>query len=379
MAKHPRDDDSPADDDADHPKSRERRSRPRYTPAQDVHMQQHVQMQPLARSLETKAVPLPDVVAPSLEGLEIHVQSPPPVSQDELVARLHDLLYQAGDKRRREPDEAVQLGDEVDIDVLGYAAGKLIPFSARTLVMELAPLPMLPGLAEGIAGFKVGGGGIVSVRLPDNYPATGLAGLPARFVVDVKAAWEVHPADPADPEQLKKLGLGDTLDAVMDNLAAAIDDEKGQALLIAAAERTLDALAARVTEEIPGEIVNEEIVRQWGGIEGQFLASKGFSDDELREALERWQTDGVTRAEAINRIKAALALKAIAERDGLTVEQEDARDFVRHVFEDTDFKPSAVKNALRTDRTAARAAILTAFQLKVIEHVMAHTRVVVDD
>jgi trigger factor len=97
------------------------------------------------------------VEAPSTEGLEVTVPAPPPLTQDELLRRFHELAREHAEVRNRLLDEAVALGDDVQLDVLGYSNGQLLPFSIRSnFWMELAPQEMLPGFADAIVGSGVG-------------------------------------------------------------------------------------------------------------------------------------------------------------------------------------------------------------------------------
>ncbi|HLM48769.1 MAG TPA: hypothetical protein VK458_33215, partial [Myxococcaceae bacterium] len=113
---------------------------------------------------------LPTAKAPSIEGIQVTVPQDAEISQEELLMRFHEIVRSRASTRDRAPGEPVQMGDTVIIDTLGYAAGQLIPFSARGgLELEMAPSDVLPGLCEGLVGTAVGSGQEVEVTLPDTY------------------------------------------------------------------------------------------------------------------------------------------------------------------------------------------------------------------
>src|SRR5579871_5516392 len=237
-----------------------------------------VENAPLAQSAASAKLTLPDIPAPSLADLEVTVPAGEPISEDALTARLEQLARSVADKRERELGEAVQPGDEVCLDLLGYANGRLIPFSARgQLWTGIAPAAMLPGFYEGLVGVPVGEGKRIELTLPDDYPVASLRGAAATFLADVRAAIEVRMPDPASPDFLQRAGRGDSLEAVMAGLLAELEAEERDERWVEAQDGVLDALLERARIEIPDELVNEEIHRRWTATEAPLLFEKDFT------------------------------------------------------------------------------------------------------
>src|SRR6218665_2491016 len=248
-----------------------------------------------------------NVVAPSLENLEVTVPHDLTVSQGELLLRFHELVRAHSPSRPRKNGEAVRMGDSVVLDTLGYAQGRLIPFSAR----------------RGVEGTPVGGSKQVDVVLPESYPVEALRGTPATFLVDVVSAREVKvPKDAESDAFVRKLGRGDTLEALMEALASDIADERADDAWLEAQERVLDELILRTEVAITPELVDEEIRRNWNTGEAPLLVSKNFGPDEMQESLDGWMTDPGTRLETERRLRIAYALRAIIERDGVKLTPE---------------------------------------------------------
>lgn len=330
---------------------------------------------PATRALSTAPVALPDVEAPSLEDLVIAMVEPPDITADDLVQRLHDELRAVAPRRERAAGEPCALGDEIVIDTLGYADGMLLPFSVRSgLVTELKELPFLPGLAAGIAGMKVGEGRVVSLAFPPDYPVERWGGKAARVIVDLHAAYELDVPDPTTAQGLAALGRGATLDDVMASLRAELDQELGDALLLEAQGRVLDELARRVGASVPAAAVDEEITRHWGQLEGGALTRKGFRKEEQEEALALWKQDPELRRDAERRIQVALALKAIAARDGVEVTRADVQELVAVAAEVMGITPAEASRALKEERAEAARVVEIARHLKAVEHVMAKAR-----
>ena len=142
-----------------------------------------LKMGPMEDALAVTPVDLPKVRAPSIEDLEVTVPMPADLTQDDLVRRFHELKRVHAKIRERKEGEEVALGDDVQLDTLGYSDVKLIPFSARFgLWLELAPQPTLPGFSEAIAGSyfngfidEFGDFGFARLRGKINFPESDVA------------------------------------------------------------------------------------------------------------------------------------------------------------------------------------------------------------
>ncbi len=319
---------------------------------------------------------LEDVVAPSLDNLKVTVPNDLGVSQGELLMRFHELVRAHSPSRPRKAGEPVRMGDQVELDTLGYAQGRLIPFSARTgLELEMAPSDLLPGLCEGLEGTPVGGSKQVDVVLPDSYPVEALRGTPATFLVDVVSAREVKvPKDAESDAFVRKLGRGDTLEALMEALASDIADERADDAWLEAQERVLDEVILRTEVAITPELVDEEIRRNWNTGEAPLLVSKNFGPDEMQESLDGWMMDPNTRLETDRRLRIAYALRAIIERDGVTLTPESLEEVLQEAIIPFGLSLEEARSAL-ADPALAETIRHAALQVVAVRHVMRHAEV----
>lgn len=335
-----------------------------------------LKMSPIADAMNNAPVELPAVKAPSLEGLTVTVPKPADLTQDDLIRRFHELKREHAKSRDRAPKEAVQLGDEVQLDTLGYCGGKLIPFSARFgLWLELAPQEALPGFAEALAGEGVGDSIEIDLTLPATYPVAWLRSKPARFIVDLRAARAVtEPADDA-PAFLAALKRGKTLDEVMNSIREELEDLLADTLVVEGQNLVLDAVAARGEVTVPEKLIDEEIRRRWGQLEGKALIARGFDATEQREAMQSWLDDPLTRADAGRRLKIGLVLKAIAEKEKLQLTPKKLEEIAKAAGESFGLKPAEVAAGLRESPALTAQMAQTAWHLLAVEHVMSKATV----
>jgi trigger factor len=324
-------------------------------------------------------LPLPVIPAPSLEGLRVAATPPAPVTEEDLLERLEALFQERAPRRERAPAEEVALGDEVLLDVVGYAHGALIPFSVRvdwrTMVAED---PLLPGFFESLVGAQVGLSMDVELQLPDTYTVATLRGATARFLVDVKAAYELQPLDFESPELLPRLGLGATLEEAMSHIAEALTDEREAEARHALQERVLDALVERTEVDIPERLVDEEIRLRWLEREQPVLASKNFTQEEMEEAWQGWRQDPLTRLEAEWRLRVAVALRAICIRDDIQPDPEDVEALGSAIAEAARLPLQRLEQQLRSTPGLAERFTHLVLHTAALDHVMSQVELISD-
>ncbi|MFL5352764.1 hypothetical protein [Archangium sp.] len=131
---------------------------------------------------------------------------------EQVQERFLELAHAHATECYRYPSEPISWGDEVLLDLAGYSQGHLIPFSLRTEVwLAVQPEPLLPGLYEALVGRSPGEGLAVDLTVPESYPIESLRGMPARFVVHIRAARQVTYPDVESPGFLQAFGRGGTL------------------------------------------------------------------------------------------------------------------------------------------------------------------------
>ena len=337
-------------------------------------VQQLVQRLPVAPGLNHQA-DLPEVKAPSLENLAIRVPAGEDLTETDLLERFHELARAKAESRPRAEGEALAMGDDVQLDILGYANGRLIPLSTRLgYWMELAPQLMLPGFSEVIAEANVGDSVEVGLTLPDDYPAEQLRGMPARFLVDIRAAREVRMPDTESDEFLQKLGRGATHEEVMSSIVDEMEGEMADLLWVDARNMVLDTLVERSGVTVPKALVDEEIRRRWLQLEGETLAQKFFSLEEQQEALDGWLHHPGIRDDVERRLKVALVLRAIVQRDKLQLTPPVALELLKESSEPFGITEAQLRESM-ADPAAAAQMNDVAWHLLAMEHVMTQAKV----
>jgi trigger factor len=324
----------------------------------------------LGKMLKPGSVPLPSVEAPSLDGIVVKVPPPDDITPDDVGYRLIELGRKIASKRDRKAGEVVGIGDEVCLDMLGYANGKLIPFSPRERTWTIAnPSPVLPGLFEQLIGQKVGTGLKVEVTLPDDFRLVEWRGAKAVYLIDIQAAREVEVFDYDSQAFVKRLGRGPTVDAMVDSIVKELENERADELITDGINMVVDVLIERSKVELTDEVLDDQIRALWLASEAPILSHKNFTADEQTEAVESWLRDEYTRADAWRRLCASIVIKAIAERDNITATRESMIEVEKLVANALGIKGKALNDVLDWDFSAETQA--AAVYILTIGHVMA--------
>ncbi|MBU8895264.1 peptidylprolyl isomerase [Corallococcus sp. M34] len=335
-------------------------------------------MSPVVSSASAEALKLPHVKAPSLDGLSVRVPTPEDLTEEDLLRNFHEKRRAVATTRERQAGESLELGDDVQLNIVGYCDGTLIPFSARFgMRTELAPIEALPGFCEGVAeGGKVGESMQIALVLPDDYPVESLQGKPARFLVDILGAHQVTMLPETSPEFLSKLGMGGTLDEVMSQLREEMEDALAAQLWVQAQDLVLDEVARRAPVELSPTLVDEELRRRWVHAEGQAMVAYQFDVEEQQEALRGWLTDPTTRADAERGLHIGLVLKAVTEAAKLQLTAEKLEQLIRDSTEPFGLTAADVHAALRETPETTRRLTEMGWYLLAVEHVMNQAKVV---
>lgn len=331
---------------------------------------------PTAAPTSASIPELPEVTAPDLEEIEVVVSATEPVTADELAAAFTALRRAHATARDRPEGEEIAAGDEVLVDIIGYAGGHIIPFSVRNgLWVDAVPDPSLPGLFEGLVGAPVGEAITVDVDLPDDYPVAALQGAAATFAMTIYAARSLELPAETDKAFFEKTGLGKTLAEVMAGLREAIEEQNEEDREEEAREEVIDQIAARTRVEVPNSLIDEEIRRRWLELEGKTLATLGHEFDDQEAALKAWQSDERTRVLVIRDLRLALGLGAIAKRDGVEVTKEAVDTFLLTLAEGSGIPMSQLADVVQRDKATQRQFSDKLLHIITLEYVMSQVSI----
>lgn len=308
----------------------------------------------------------PTVAVPGYQGLVVTVPNLE-VSEEEVRAQLDRLRATSGELM--EISRPVRDGDQVTIDVHGAVDAEGKSVEANDFLYEVGSGTAVPGLDDELRGARVGD--ILSFEAP-----AGASGLSGAIRVLVKETKELVLPEVTD-EWAKETSEFETVAELEADIAERLRERRVLEVRLARQQGAMSALVELVTEEIPESLVITEMrerihdlehrLEQQGVTLGQFLAATNQSETEFSQEL---------RAGALQSVKADLALRAVADAEGIEVSDEELESELAAMGERLSLSADAVRErldrsgrlaAVRSDRRKMRAADWLIDQVELID------------
>jgi len=278
-------------------------------------------------------------------------------------------------------DRAVQWDDVVRMDVTVFIEGQTEPPHEEEdaeFAVTQGNVVSLPGFLDHLIGLERGGPYEIEFALPDDYPATDMAGKRAHYTLTLHEVKQQILPD-LDDEFVKSLdedGI-ETVEQLRERVASNVEAAAKADAANAYREEVLDLLVASAEIDYPEILVEREIDRMVDresehaahnreDLE-RWLEMIGRTEDEVRDSL---------RPQADLAVRRALVLGELASREELAVTEEEIegeimrmasqfdirtaeglneeqRDAIRAIFDSPDNRAS-ISNELMTTKTLQR-------------------------
>ncbi|MBO7404771.1 MAG: trigger factor [Clostridia bacterium] len=269
-----------------------------------------------------KVTSKPEVEIDGYKGVEAE-KPVAKVTAEEVAEELEKVRTRQG-RLIEVTDRPAENGDTANIDYEGFADVKAFDGGKdEGYDLQLGSGSFIPGFEEQVAGHSAGDSFDVNVTFPEEYHAEELAGKDAVFKVKLNAVKHTELPD-LDDEFAKDVSEFDTLDEYKADLEAKLQKKKDDEAERAFESKLLDALVDRLEVTLPEVMIDDEAenqlrdydmnLRQSGLDLKTYLQYTGMTLDGLRDQFK-------PRAE--KQVKVRLALEKIAEKEGLTVSEEE--------------------------------------------------------
>ena len=179
----------------------------------------------------------------------------------------------------------------------------------------------IPGFKDQMVGAKEGDTKTFTLPFPDNHVQDMLAGKDVEFEIELKELFHLQPPE-LDDEFAATLGMKD-MSALRDTVKQNLLSEKEQGAR-ASEEREMLEMVAKKTQfdEIPDMLVNEEIQKMIDelkrGVEAQGLEFNTYLQN-LNKTVPQMKIEFTSQA--LMRIKVALAMRAVAKQEKISVDE----------------------------------------------------------
>jgi trigger factor len=275
-----------------------------------------------------------------VEGYEtVHVQRPDSsVSEDEFQAELANVLDHHATVEPVEEDRPLADGDWAEIGFKGQVQelaqtvgedglenkaeedSTSQPITGEDVLIEIGGKNTLQAFNEALRGAKVGQELSFEAAYPAEFGDARLAGKTVSYDVTVKAIKRKSFPE-RDEDFAKQLGPYESWNDFETKLRERLAQRKKDTLESQARDQMLDELVARYNFPVPETFVQQQIdARLERGLRA--LAQQGMSSDAMRQ-LDFGRLREAQRDQAVNEVKVSMILDRIAEREDVSVTDED--------------------------------------------------------
>lgn len=265
----------------------------------------------------------PEVTLGEYKGLEVE-EFDTTVTDEDVAKELETLQNRQAELVVKEEGTA-ELGDTVVLDFEGFVDGEAFEGGkAENHSLELGSGSFIPGFEEQLVGVATGESKDVEVSFPEEYHAAELAGKPAVFKVTIhEIKGKELPA--LDDEFAKDVDDEvETLDALKEKIKTRLEDSKKHEAEHNLRDSLVEKAAENAQVEIPEVMVTSEVNRMLQEFEQRlqmqgmnlelYFQFSGQDENALREQMKE---------EAVNRVRVALTLEAIAKAESIEATDED--------------------------------------------------------
>ena len=261
-------------------------------------------------------------------------------------------------------DRAVKDGDTVSLDFEGFVDGVAFDGGKGTdYPLTIGSGAFIPGFEEQLIGFEIGKEGDVNVKFPEDYQAENLAGKDATFKCKVNSI---------RAKELPELNDEFASDAGFDTVAEYKEDVKKKLEEKKAADEKAkreDAVVRAVIEDSEMELPEAMIETQQRQMVNEFaqrLQMQGMNMDQYLQYTGSSvdQMLAQVKPQAIERIKSRLVLEAVAEKENITVSDEEfekelekmAEQYRMELSKLKELMSDAEKKIMKSDLAVQKAA-----------------------
>lgn len=306
------------------------------------------------------AVVKPEVEISDYKGIE--VTKTVAAVTDEDVDKMIESLRERNGRMITVEDRPAENGDIAVIDYEGFKDG--VPFEGGkedNYELVLGGGQFIPGFEEQIVGRETGSEFTINVTFPENYQMKELAGQPAEFRIKLHEI-RAKELPELDDEFVKDATDFDTLDEVKADFRKRLEDNASHRAEIEADNSLYEALAAKMTADIPRVMIEHKIDEMVHDFEANlsrqginleiYLAYMSMDKDAFRKTFEE-------RAE--QEVKIRLALEKIAKLENVEIPDEKVDEEIDRLAELYKMTADRVRSyvspaAIKADLAVAEAA-----------------------
>ncbi len=289
----------------------------------------------------------PEVTVEDFEGLEI-TRARLAVTDEMVDKRLAEIQENMAQLKPLEGRPA-ELNDFVTIDFVGYLDGT--PFengAAENHQLQLGSGSFIPGFEDQVVGMSVNEEKEIAVTFPEEYHSKDLAGKEVTFKVTLKDI-KVKEVPALDDEFAKEVGEFETMTQLRDKVYEVFLKQEQDRIESDVRDNLIKALIAKNDFEIPQAFVDKQLDNMLENSK-QRLAAQRMSLEMMGMSEELYRIQ--FRSVAESQVKGSLLLDALADKQGITVDEAEIDAKLHEISGDNEQTYERMSTFYKTNKQA---------------------------
>jgi len=260
-------------------------------------------------------------------GLELEREDDTVTDQDvqERLDKIRDMYATLEDVAE---DRGVKAGDVCIIDFQGFIDGVAREdIKAEGHVLEPGSRTFVPEFEDALYGMKKGETKELDVNFPEDYHHKEMAGKTVRFSVTLREIREKK-VPPLDEDFVKNLERFNTLEELTEEVRRGLEEERRNRADANLRKALIERLLEDNDFDVPDSLVKRRLVEMMFDVHMK-MRSAGMRNDQVEAVIDK--NIAYMSGEAALAVKTSLLLKAIAARERIVVEDEEAEGRVREM------------------------------------------------
>lgn len=257
--------------------------------------------------------------------------------KDEDVQSEFDSYMESFNKEVEVTDrDTLENGDIADIDYVGKIDGEEFEGgSAQGYKLELGSGSFISGFEDGLVGVKKGETKNLELTFPEDYGNTEYAGKAVVFDVTVNGIYKTEKPEITD-EFVKENTDYESIDAYKSYIRGQLEESNEKTAVNNRRSAIWSALISNcAVKKYDEEEIKNYVLEYKDYVSGMVSSSYGMSFDDYLSAsgleAKDFKETAVTNAKAA--AKEQLVLDAIAEKEGITVSDEEYQEYLKEYMD----------------------------------------------
>jgi len=250
------------------------------------------------------------------------------VSEGDIEKRLQEIRKMFATMQDVTEDRQAVMGDFVTIDFAGTLDGEtLAELKSENFLLELGSKRLIPGFEEQLVGMRKGETKEINLTFPTDYSEKKMAGKDVIFTVTVKILKEQKLPE-IDDNFIKNFDKYNTLDDLKNDVRQSMEEQCKRQSDLELQDKIIDAVLKANEFEAPPSLVERQIFYMISDTQKR-MKSAGMDEKNAMELSLRMHDQ--FKQDAEKAVRSFLLIKKIAEKEAITVSDDDIDNHIKEL------------------------------------------------